>query len=313
MNRPMTGDLLSVDDLTQDQVEELLVHAQGFRQDRRTEGQSASEGPLAGRSVALVFEKPSLRTRVSFEVAIHELGGHSVYLARDDIGMDSREPVEDVGRVLERWVAGIVARVFAHSTLVRLARAASVPVINGLSDAEHPCQALADLLTIRQRLNALRGVTVAYVGDPNNCAASLALACATVGVNFRIASPSGYRLSDALVTAARRRSGGRAALSVLSDAHEAVRGADVVYTDVWTSMGQEAEAAHRRDVFRPYRVDEELLGEAGPHAILMHPMPAHYGEEVPPDIFDHPQSVAYDQAENRLHMQKAVLQLLVTG
>ena len=301
----MAKDLLSINDVSDDEVAQLLQRADAYRR-----GQA--DGELAGKSVALLFEKPSLRTKVSFAVAVHELGGHAVYLGRDEVGLDSREPVEDVAKVLERYVSAIVARVNAHSTLERLAAAASVPVINALSDREHPCQALGDLLTIRQCRGSLQGGTVAYVGDANNVALSLALACAAVGAPFRLAAPEGYGFSQEARSAIEKRyqAGGTQSLQTTSDPVEAVTDADVVYSDVWTSMGQEAEAAQRRKAFAGFQVNEALLAYARPQALFMHPMPAHYGEEVPPNMLAHPQSVAYDQAENRLHAQKAVLELL---
>lgn len=304
----MTLHLLSINDLTNEQVAHLLEVGDAY-------SRGAVEGrPLAGKSVAMLFEKPSLRTKVSFDVATHELGGHPIYLGRDEVGLDTREPAEDVARVLGGWVAVIVARVFKHSSLERLAGNAPVPVVNALSEVEHPCQALADLLTIRQRLGTLAGVTVAFVGDANNCALSLALGCAAAGAQFRIASPSGYGFTPRALAAVNRRYQG-SSMKVQAGAvpREVVAGADVVYTDVWTSMGEEAEAAARRQAFAGFQVDEKLLAQAGPKTVLMHPMPAHYGEEVPPGLLLHPRSAAFQQADNRLHTQKAVLRFLVTG
>lgn len=304
----MTTHFLSINDLDDAQVAHVLGVAKRYRE------RAATDSPLAGQSVALIFEKPSLRTLVSFDVGIYELGGHAVYLKGEDIGLDTREPVEDVARVLERWCSVIVARVFAHDTLERLAAAASVPVVNALSDQEHPCQAMADLATIEQRFGHIDGVTVTYVGDANNVARSLALACAAMGAPFRIASPDGYGLSHEWVSAVNARYTGKGlAIECFVDPAEAVRGADVVYTDVWTSMGQERESAARRKAFEGYQVDEALLAKAGSGAVLMHDMPAHYGEEVPPGMLQHPSSIAFDQAENRLHAQKAVLRYLVAG
>ena len=304
----MTTDFLSIDDLDDAQVAHVLDVAKGYRDG------VFDDRPLAGQSVALIFEKPSLRTLVSFDVGVYELGGHAVYLKGDDVGLDTREPVEDVARVLERWCSVIVARVFSHETLERLAQASSVPVVNALSDQEHPCQAMADLATIEQRLGRTQGVTVAYIGDANNVARSLALACAAMGVRFRIGSPEGYGFSHELVDMVNARYAGKGlVVECFVDPAEAVRDADVVYTDVWTSMGQERESAARRKAFEGYQVNEALLAKAGPGAILMHDMPAHYGEEVAPGMLDHPRSAAFDQAENRLHAQKAVLRYLVAG
>lgn len=276
----------------------------------RYHSRSDTSRPLAGQSVVLLFEKPSLRTKLSFDVGVYELGGNAVYMGSNEVGLDSRESVEDVARVMERWVAAIVARVNDHRSLERLAAGASVPVINALSDVEHPCQAVADLLTVRQKLGKLDGLKIAYVGDANNCALSLGIGCAAVGSRFAIASPSGYAFDERAVATI----SSRGASPVLTDdPREAVADADVVYTDAWTSMGQEAEAAVRREAFQGFQVNEELLALAKPGALLMHPMPVHYGEEMPPGMLDHPQSVAFDQAENRLHAQKAVLRLVTVG
>ena len=267
---------------------------------------------LAGKTLALLFEKPSLRTRVSFDVAIRELGGHCIYLSPPEVGLGSREPISDVARVLSRYVDGIAARTFEHETVEELARHATVPVINALSAAEHPCQALADLLTVREKKGALRGLTLAYVGDGDNVAASLALGCAMAGMRFRIASPEGYELPASVVAQARelaRANGG--SIELLRKPHEATAEADVVYTDVWASMGQEAERAERREAFAGYTVDGEVMSKAKRDAIFMHDLPAHRGEEVTAEVIDGAQSVVFDQAENRLHAQKAVLALVM--
>ncbi len=297
-----------MNDVTSAQVLEILDAGDVYRE------ASAEGHPLAGKSVALLFEKPSLRTKVSFEVATYELGGHPIYMSREEVGMGTRETAEDIARVLERWVSVIVARVFQHDSLRRLAESSAVPVVNALSDVEHPCQALADLLTMRQRLGALKGATVAVIGDANNCALSLALGCAAVGAQFRIAAPVGYGFGPEDLASINQRYGGNGMrVQTVANAQEAVRGADVVYTDVWTSMGQEHQAEERYRDFAGYQVSAELMAHAGAGAILMHPMPAHYGEELAEGMLDHPQSAAYDQAENRLHVQKAVLRLLVVG
>ncbi len=267
--------------------------------------------PLAGKSVALLFEKPSLRTRVSFQVGVEQLGGHSLYMGREEVGLGGREPVSDVARVLSGYVDCIVARVFRHEHLEDLAEYASVPVINALSDWEHPCQTMADLLTIYERKGRLRGLTLAYVGDGNNVARSLCLGLTAVGMNFNCASPAGYELDAASVAAAAERGSGE--VKTMRSPAEAVSTADVVYTDVWASMGQEEEAEQRRREFAGYTVDPALMARARPGALFMHDMPAHYGEEVPPGMLEHPQSVAYPQAHNRLHAQKTVLEFLLGG
>ena len=293
--------LLSVADLSPAEVEGMLRRASELK------GAPAPQ-VLAGRTVALVFEKPSLRTRVSFDVAIHQLGGHALYLGRDEVGMGVREPVSDTARILSRYVDAIVVRTFAQATLETLAQYSSVPVINALSDAEHPCQALADLLTIQEHKGGLAGTTVAYIGDGNNVAVSLAIASASVGAHFSIASPAGYELPDEAVQETRRRGALTGAQVTLTDSpQEAVAGADVVYTDVWISMGQEAESELRRQAFRGFRVDADLMASAGDGALFMHPLPAHLGEEIAEGMLEHPQSVVFDQAENRLHVQRAIL------
>jgi len=295
-------DLLSIGDLTLDEVWGIINRA--IRMKKR----KVMSPILAGKTLALIFEKPSLRTRVSFDIAMYQLGGHSVYLSQVEVGLGSREPIADVARTLSRYVDIIAARTFAHATVESLAKYATVPVINALSDGEHPCQALADIMTIYEKKGKLEGLTVAYVGDGNNVANSLFLACASVGTNFRIASPKGYGLSKETVRLGLRASRKVGAeIALLKDSGEAVNGADVVYTDVWTSMGQEAEGQKRRKAFTGYQVDRKLLALAKKDAIFMHPLPAHHGEEVALGIIDSKQSVVFDQAENRLHVQKAML------
>jgi ornithine carbamoyltransferase len=267
---------------------------------------------LAGRTLALVFEKPSLRTRVSFDVAMRHLGGDCIYLSPPEVGLGERETPADVARVLSRYVDGIAARTFAQKTVSELAEHADVPVINALSDEEHPCQALADLLTVREKKGGLRGVTLAYIGDGNNVANSLALAGGMSGMHVRFASPQGYEVTNDFLTQAESsaaQSGG--SIKQLNDPSEAAANADVVYTDVWASMGREDEASARREAFAGYAVDARLMSLARPDAIFMHDLPAHRGEEVAADVIDGPQSVVFDQAENRLHAQKAVLALLL--
>lgn len=262
---------------------------------------------LSGKTLALLFEKPSLRTRVSFDVAMYQLGGNSLYLSPAEVGLGSRESIADVARTLSRYVDIIAARTFAHATVESLARYATVPVINALSDEEHPCQALADIVTIYEKKATLQGLTVAYIGDGNNVASSLLLASALVGINFKYASPEGYQISDEVVSMGQRCAEGGAQILSCSQPQEATEGADVVYTDVWTSMGHEAEADKRRSDFEDYQVTAELLSSAAKDVILMHPLPAHHGEEIARGLIDLPQSVVFDQAENRLHVQKALL------
>ena len=269
---------------------------------------------LTGQTLALVFEKPSLRTRVSFNVAADQLGGRCLYLSPQEVGLGNREPVRDVARALSRYVDCIATRTFAHSTVTELARWSGVPVINALSEEEHPCQALADLFTIQEKTGRLSGVILAYVGDGNNVARSLCLGAALSGMEFRIASPPGYNLSPTFVKRAREKArevDSRAILTTTADPVEAVSGADIVYTDVWASMGQENEASTRRKGFGRYQVTMDLLSRASPKALFMHDLPAHRGEEVTDEVIESMQSVVFDQAENRLHVQKALLALML--
>jgi len=260
--------------------------------------------PLAGRTLALIFEKPSLRTRVTFEVAMVQLGGAAVYLSAQDIGAGKRESVPDIARNLSRWVDGIVARVFEHKTLEELARCASVPVINALSDLEHPCQAMADLYTLWERGIELKGLELAWVGDGNNVFNSVLLLSALMGVRVRAACPPGYEPAPDVLDACRALGG---LVRVTTDAREAAEGADVLYTDVWISMGQEAEREKRLEAFQRYQVNETLLGFASPKALVMHCLPAHRGEEITDAVLDGPRSIVLDQAENRLHVQKGIV------
>ena len=298
-------DLLSIADLSSEDIAYIVHRAHQMTTE-------PARPVLAGKTVALLFEKPSLRTRASFHVAIQQLGGYSFYMGPDEVGLGEREPVSDVARVLSRYVDCIVARVFSHSSLEELGKYATVPVINALSDWEHPNQILADLQTIHERKGILQGLKIVFVGDGNNVARSLCLGAASVGAEFVIVSPPGYSLDEGTLVQARQRAlAWNADVVALTSAPDAVTEADVVYTDVWTSMGQEAESEARRRDFNGYTVDSALLSCARREAILMHPMPAHYGEEVPPGMLEHPQSAAFDQAENRLHAQKAILEFIL--
>jgi len=297
----MGKDLLSVADLNSEEIRSLISDAI----DMKAEGWLSM---LSGKTLAIMFEKPSLRTRVSFEVAMRQLGGQTIYLSPAEVGLGKRESVPDVARVLSRYVDAIAARTFSHQTLEILANYSTVPVINALSDLEHPCQALGDLLTIYEKKEELKGLTLAFVGDGNNVAHSLMLVASLIGIDFRIASPAGYTVQDRILRQAQNYAMESGAKIFCTDEPRlAVSGADVVYTDVWTSMGQEAEAERRRQVFAGYQVNSELLSLAREDAILMHPLPAHHGEEVAEGILDSPQSVVFDQAENRMHLQKALL------
>lgn len=272
------------------------------------------EPVLQGKVAALVFQKPSLRTRVSFDVAVQELGGHPLYLSPAEVQLGQREGASDVARVLSRYVHAIVARVFLHADLVELADAASVPVVNALSDQEHPCQVLADLLTLREHFRGLAGLRLAYVGDANNVATSLALAAPQLGVELRIASPPGYQLDPEVADMARAGARGDGSLELFDDPFRAARGAHALYTDAWYSMGQEDEADLRRPTFQPYQVNADLLAAADPRAVILHCLPAHRGQEITDEVLDGPASIVYEQAENRLHVQKALLaRLLAAG
>jgi len=263
---------------------------------------------LEGKTLAMLFEKPSLRTRVTFEVGMSQLGGHALYLGPQEVGLGKREAIKDVARNLTRWMDAIMARVFSHESLVELAKHASIPVVNGLSNMEHPCQALGDFMTLHEHKQKLPGLTLAWVGDGNNVAHSLIYGAARLGVRMRVASPPGYEPNPAVVDAARREGG---SIELTNDPAEAVAGADAVYTDVWASMGLEAEAEVRQQVFRPYQVNARLMRRAGAKALFMHCLPAHRGLEVTDEVIDGPKSIVYDQAENRLHIQKAILLALL--
>ena len=292
---------LSMTDLTPSEVQELLDSAVELK----TRGWISL---MKNKTMAILFEKPSLRTRVSFEVAMRQLGGQTIYLSPEEVGLGKRESIPDVARVLSRFVDVIVLRTFAQRNLEVLAEYSSVPVINALSDFEHPCQALADLLTIYEHKGKLKWLTVAYIGDGNNVANSLILACAMTGVNFNIASPESYTIHNAVLKKAQtyaKTSGAK--ILFTEDPRVAAKNVDVIYTDTWASMGQEAEAPMRRKVFADYQVNEKLLALAKKNAIIMHCLPAHHGEEVSVGLLDSPQSVVFDQAENRMHAQKALL------
>jgi ornithine carbamoyltransferase len=290
-------DLISIADLSSAEIQRLIESALELKR-------GGAKPMLEGKILALMFEKPSLRTRVSFDVAMNQLGGHSLMLSQAEVGLGEREPIADMARVLSRYVDGIVARTFAHESVALLAKHATVPVINGLTDEEHPCQALSDLLTIHEKKGGLEGLSVAYIGDFNNVANSLLLACSLTGMKFRIASPKGYGPKREVLSWVKKVGG---EVLVTEDVRQAVGDADVIYTDVWTSMGQEAEAERRRAAFARYQVNGQLLALAKRDVIFMHPLPAHHGEEIAEGLLESPQSVVFDQAENRLHMQKAIL------
>jgi ornithine carbamoyltransferase len=294
-------DLISIADLTREQLEEILALAQRLKADRK----SGWPHPLlAGKTLAMIFEKPSLRTRVTFEVGIAQLGGHAVYLTLQDIGLGTRETVADVAQNLSRWVDILMARTFSHNTIVELAQYATVPVINALSDLLHPCQILADCLTLIEQRGRLDEMKVAFIGDGNNVVNSWINAASKFPFTFALACPAGYE-PDAGVLAGARKNG--AQVTITQSVEEAVRGADAVYTDVWISMGHEQETVLRRQAFEGYQVNAQVMAKAKKDALVMHCLPAHRGEEITADVLESPRSVVLEQAENRLHIQKAIM------
>ena len=302
-------DFLSVLDLRHLELRQVLDLAAGMKRDRRT-GRSGRQ-PLAQKHIALLFEKPSLRTRTTFAVAVHELGGHVVELPAE-VTFGGRETPADVARNLERWVEGVVIRTFAHARVREFAEAVTrLHIVNALTNEEHPCQALADMLTLEEKLGSLSGRTLAFVGDGNNVATSLAQACAMLGVHFKVASPRGFALASDIVDACHAVAIDGATITLTEDPAEAVAGADAVYTDVWASMGQEAQSAKRARVFQKFQVNDALMATAGPQALFMHCLPAHRGAEVTDSVIDSQASAVLEQAENRLHTQKALLALLM--
>ena len=311
---PMTSsrkDFLSVLNFDPPELERCLDLSMQVKADRMLGPDAPTARALSGRHVAMLFEKASLRTWTTFDVAVRELGGNTVALP-PDVSLNRREAAVDVARSLERWVDAVIVRTFSHRLLEEFAAAApKLHVINALSDDEHPCQALADCLTLRERWSSVRGRTIAFVGDGNNVASSLALAAAMLGIHLHVASPEGYQLSDAAVQRATAASRHGARLRLFTDPVDAVAGVDAVYTDTWTSMGQEAQAETRRRVFAPYQVNEMLMALAKPGAFFMHCLPAHRGEEVTAEVLESPASLVFDQADNRLHCQKALLLMLV--
>ena len=300
---------LSMLDLTREEVVRVLDRAETLKQERAAGVLSAR--PLAGQHVALLFEKPSLRTRCTFTIAVRELGG-DVVEPPAAVALGGRESVEDVARNLERWVTACVVRTFGQEGLQRFAGAASrMHVINALTDEEHPCQVLADMLTLRERFGELKGRTLAFIGDGNNVATSLAHAGAMLGMHIRVASPKGYELPQSVARTFERIARDGATLTLITDPVEAARAADAIYTDTWTSMGQEEESLRRNRAFRGYQVNAAMMRAADDSAVFMHCLPAHRGSEVTDEVMDSPASVVFDQSENRLHTQKALLELLV--
>jgi ornithine carbamoyltransferase len=296
---------LHITDYSSKEIQELLNLAVRLKTEWKTRGNPPL---LKGKVMGMIFEKPSLRTRVSFDMAMRHFGGDALYLSPQEIGLGKRESVADVARVLSGYVDVLMARVFAHQNVVELAKWADIPVINGLSDYNHPCQGMADALTIQEKFGELKGLNVVFVGDANNVAVSLLHICAKLGAHFTIANPDGYDLNPKAVALAREiaaASGSR--ITFLRDPQQAVQGAHVIYTDTWTSMGQEEEAKTREKVFPPYQVNDALLEKARPEAIVLHCLPAHRGQEITDEVADGPHSMLFPQAHNRLHAQKAII------
>jgi ornithine carbamoyltransferase len=302
-------DLISTRDLGPDGVQAVL-HLTELMKSRP----SVFSRALAGKQMVMFFEKPSLRTRLTFESGMVSLGGSAMFVDQSKSRLDAREKLSDIAHNLERWVDVIVLRTFAHETITGMANHASIPVINALSDLEHPCQALADYFTLQEHFGGLKEITLAYVGDGNNVAHSLMLTCACLGSSIRVSTPRSYSCNPEIVAEAKRiakQTGAK--LEFLTDPHAAVAGVDAIYTDAWASMGQEQESTKRAEIFPPYQVNKKLMVEAAPHAVFMHCLPAHRGEEATDEVMDGEQSVIFDQAENRLHVQKAILYILLGG
>lgn len=297
-------DLLSMADLSAEELSAVLATAAQLKAETQ---QRKPHHLLEGQTLALVFEKPSLRTRLSFDVGMFQLGGRALYLAPQEVGLGKRETISDVARVISRMCDVIVARVFSHDSLIELARYSSVPVVNGLSDFEHPCQALADLLTIQEKFGHIAGLKMAYIGDGNNMAHSLMLGAALSGLNITVISPTGYEPNEEVVSQARKLADGKSTIKAVHNLETGVAGADIIYTDVWASMGQEEEAEERRQIFKPYQVNERVVGLAKPDALILHCLPAHRGDEITEGVLESPQSWVFQQAENRLHAQKGLL------
>ncbi len=299
-------DLISIHDLKLAEIEQILTLAAKLKK-------KPLSNLLHGKSLAMIFEKPSTRTRVSFEVGMFELGGTTIHLSPNAVQLGVRESIADVARTLSRYVDGVMLRTFSHEMLVEFAKWASVPVINGLSDLSHPCQALADVFTVKEH-KKLKNIKIAYVGDGNNVCHSLMLICAKMGINLAVATPKGYEPKFEIIRLAKTDAKqSKAVIEVINDPRVAVRNADVIYTDVWASMGQEEESAARKKIFKDYQVNKTLVKLANKEALILHCLPAHRGEEITADVIEGPNSVVFDQAENRLHVQKAVLALLLGG
>lgn len=297
----MKKDFISIFDLNQDEMNQVFKLSTTLKTSLK---KGIAHKILADKTLAMIFEKPSLRTRVTFETGMTQLGGHAIYLAPTDARLGTRETIADGAKNLSRWVDVVMARVFAHKTVEDLAKNASIPVINGLSDLEHPCQIMADLFTIIEKKGSLDKITVAYIGDGNNVCNSFIAAACVLDFRLSIATPKGYEPQETYLKRART-------VSITSDPHAAVQDADIIYTDVWASMGQEKETARRKEIFMPFQINAQLLKTASRDYLIMHCLPAHRGEEITDDVIDGPKSIVFDQAENRLHVQKALMTWLV--
>ena len=302
-------DFIAITDYTSEEIQGMLDLSVCLKKER----QAGENAPiLKGKVLAMIFQKPSLRTRVSFDMAMRQLGGDALYLSPNEIGLGKREAISDIARVLSGYVDILMARVFDHQHVVELARWSSIPVVNGLSDYNHPCQALGDALTIHEKFGSLKGLNVVFIGDGNNVAVSLLHICAKLGANFTIASPEGYGLNPKALELGRQIAAQTGTeIRTLRDPHQAVKNANVIYTDTWTSMGQEEETQRREAVFPPYQVNVQLVGEAAEDVIVMHCLPAHRGQEITDEVADGPHSVLFPQAHNRMHAQKAILARLL--
>jgi ornithine carbamoyltransferase len=299
----MKKDLISIKDLTKEEIEDIFSLTDKLKKDRAKPGKE-----LAGKTLALIFQKSSNRTRVSFAVGMYQLGGYSIYLGPDEINLGVRESIKDAAKTISRYVDGIVLRTFEHKNVLEMAKFATVPVINGLSDFSHPCQALADVYTIREKLGDLKGINFAYIGDGNNVCNSLLFACSKLGINMNIATAKGYEPDGSVFKEAKRIArAANARINLFNKPQEAAKYADIIYTDVWTSMGQEKESEKRKKIFREFQVNKKLVNCAKRNALIMHCLPAHRGEEITDEVIDSKNSVVFDQAENRLHVQKAIL------